>query len=156
MSLPTKKSDSHVIVSVSTPVNLHIVIELCIEYCNEHAHILSVDAWNQHCRDACKVSERCDHYQISRLRDFPRFGGKMSTRLVNRGPAYVSANIRFILHFVKFVYVSMSQRVEILPRFPLDGWDPFCCIFNTMAAEGLPTHGVRPSAAVVWTLLFRE
>ena len=121
----TKKSDSHVIISVSTPVNLHIVIKLSIEHCNEHARILPVYAWNQHCRDACTVSERCDNYQISQLRDFPRFGGKMSTRLVKRGPAYISAKIRFILHFVKFVYVSMSQRVEILPRFLLDGWDPF-------------------------------
>ena len=51
------------------------------------------DMWQAHqprrCRDACHTSGRYDHDNIQ-SRDFKRFGGKTSYRLVNRGPGLVS------------------------------------------------------------------
>ena len=43
------------------------------------------EIWQERCRDACQISERCDYYN-TQSRDFTRFGGKTSYSLVNWGP----------------------------------------------------------------------
>ena len=37
------------------------------------------------CRDVCRISESCNHYKISRLRDFTRYYDKTWVRSVNKG-----------------------------------------------------------------------
>ena len=54
------------------------------------------------------IAIRSLHHPISRLRDFTRFGGKTSYRLVNRGSAgYISK-----LNFMPFIASDLSAKMQ--------------------------------------------
>ena len=53
-------------------------------------------------------------HPISQLRDFTRFGGKTSYRLVNRGPAHLSSMYAYMCVFAQLHWISRAPPVTII------------------------------------------
>ena len=51
-------------------------------------------------------------HPISRLRDFTRFGGKTSYRLVNRGPGYYAQHIPIIIHTLRVLFCGCFVHTD--------------------------------------------